>query len=723
MKNALRAALGISILLLLAIAGVWAAARVLPGYTLDLGPREWGRIQNSNDWEEHGSFTYRWTRGWTSYRLPALGTPRVLTLRLDGSRPAGIDPAAVTVSLDGHPVATFTPPPGPAVYQIAYDIPSGWRWETDVRVSTTPFQVPGDDRELGVVVDLLHFSPPLRALGPQWTLALLAWALGLAVAFLGRSLGWPWPNAGVLGIAAILFFCALLALNRPVALPWGALLLAVALLGLVAARFLSRKRAPWAVTVASWESTDVPVEKEGPDGRPTLFAYLCLGLAVLVAVLPLLSPWLRGEKSWALHMLEPWYPAGWPVPRSLEPLLPLLVVALVAVPGVNRDLRELVRGLLATGERLAPRLVPAGRWLLMGLLFIPFEYLLRARILWGDGPHLISRLSAGYAFREPEMLPFFVQAMLYRLGGRAWGWDVPTTYIITGLAAGALYVALAAALGDTLGRTRFERGFIFGLLATLATIEFGFGYLENYAFVTVALLAVFWQMIRCLRGAGSPAVLVALWVVAVACHLQALLVGPAVLYTVIHVWKESPATWWRKAAGTAAAGLLPATALMAVFYAGGYDLNHLWQGAWVQGNDAYTLVPLHSTTTYTLFSLTHLANLVNEHLMVAPIVLPLLVLLVLYYRRRVPWRDPVLWALALGAGGLLLFACTFYPDLSAATDWDLFAAAALPYTLLTGFLFTRAVPEGGGKRYAGAVLLVAAAMHAGMWVLQNAMLL
>jgi hypothetical protein len=166
-----------------------------------------------------------------------------------------------------------------------------------------------------------------------------------------------------------------------------------------------------------------------------------------------------------------------------------------------------------------------------------------------------------------------------------------------------------------------------------------------------------------------------------------------------------------------------AAALMGLFLATGYDLGHLFQGSWARGNNPYMLVPLRSDETYTLFSLTHLLNLVNEHLLVAPIVLPLLGLVVVGYRRRVPWRDPVVVALALAAAGLLLFSATLYPDLSAAMDWDLFAPSALPYTLLTGYLFARAVPENRGKEYAAIVLLVSAGVHAVMWVLLNAGLL
>lgn len=726
---------GTSILFLLALAGVWSAGRLSPGYTLDVGGREWGRIQNTNDWQEteDRSFTYRWTKALTRFRLPVLGTPRRLTLRLAG-RPEGIDTAEVLLVLDGHEAARFAVPAGTHLYHLAYDGPSAGSWETVVELRTAPFSPPGDPRELGVAVDRLHFSPPLLPLRPNWVLVGLLTAAGAVLLLLGELLEWPRYLGFILATLLVLGLSALLAWDRPRMLPWAGLALATLLLAVgVAALWAHRTGRRRAVT-----SGLPPEGKQGPpatepvvrpDGRPGALAVGLLMLALLVAVLPLLAHWLPGGNPdggfWSLHMLDS-SPSAEPLPRRIEPWLPLVLVALVAVPALNRDLRLLGRCLWEVGERATRRVRPAGRRLLLGLGFVPLGYALRAQVLWGDGAHLIARIGAGYRFAEPEMLAFFFHSLLYRWTSAWWGWSVADTYTLTSLAAGALYVALAAGLGDALGRSRFEKAFICGLLGTLTIVQFGFGYLENYAFVTLALMALFLQMVRCLRGQGSVAAVVALWVLAVACHLQALLLGPAVLYTAAHAVRRAGAARERRreALLAVAAGLVPSAALAGLFLLGGYDLGQLLQGNWARGNNPYLLVPLQAEAPYyTLFSLRHLANVLNEHLFVAPVVLPLLVLVTLGYPRRVPWRDPLFIALLLSAAGLFLFASTLYPDLSAPMDWDLFGVSALPYTLLAGLVFTRAVPEGHGRRYAGLALLASAGVHAAMWVLQNARML
>ncbi len=711
---------------LLSLAVVWTAGLLSPGYTLDLGPEEWGRIQNANDWEDNGLFTYRWTRGTTRFRLPFLGTPRRLTLRIDGTRPAGVAPAEVVIRLDGREAARFVPPPGPFLYHLTYDGPSPWRWETVVEVQAETFRPEGDPRDLGVVVDRLHLSPPVARSGPAWLLVLLWAALGLAVVAWGRSLGWPWGGAGLLAVLVSCGLGGLLLWRREEVLPWVGLVLLMALGGAVVGRW---GRRPAGQEVAppggAGPANRICGRNEWRSSRPlALFALL---LALLVAAMPLLAgDWwtehlfrLPRGGSWALYVLQPFYPQSGPLPRELLPWLSLLLVGLVVVPSFNRDLRRLVRRLWEAGRRLTPHLRPAARWWLLGLLFLPPGYLLRARVLWGDAPHLISRIGAGYRFAEPEMLTFFLHATLYRQTAQWWGWSVPDVYCLVSLICGAFYVGLAAALSSALGRSRLGRGVLFGLLVTLATVQFGFGYLENYALVTVLLLALFWQTVRLLRGEGSPAGVVVLWVLACAAHLQALLVGPAVLYALVQAWRKARLRW-RVVGAALLGGLAPALLLAGLFLLAGYRVESLLVGNWVRGNNPVFFVPLRSETTYTLFSLRHLANLVNEHLLVAPVVLPLLAAVLLGYRRRVPWREPLLWMLVLAAAGLLLFASTLYPDLGPAKDWDLFAPAALPYTLLTGWLFDRAVPDGAGKGYTAALLLTAAGVHVALWVLLNA---
>ena len=129
---------------------------------------------------------------------------------------------------------------------------------------------------------------------------------------------------------------------------------------------------------------------------------------------------------------------------------------------------------------------------------------------------------------------------------------------------------------------------------------------------------------------------------------------------------------------------------------GGHGINALLTSDRPGGGDARWLVPLWETTTrweqYTLFSWPHLRDFINEQLLVAPVVLPSLLLTGFFsFRHRAkspphplslsPYR-PIFRFLLLATFLYLLFTWLWNPDYGGQRDWDLFSLAALPSTLL-----------------------------------------
>jgi len=119
--------------------------------------------------------------------------------------------------------------------------------------------------------------------------------------------------------------------------------------------------------------------------------------------------------------------------------------------------------------------------------------------------------------------------------------------------------------------------------------------------------------------------------------------------------------------------------------------------------------------------------LLNEQLLVAPVVLPSLLLLL---------AARLVWGAALGcpvgaedrhSGRFLIVAWLFYlllvwvwnPDYGGQRDWDLFSLVAIPQTLLLIYFLPRSL---AGLRYLslGAIPLIALqAMHTAAWIYQN----
>jgi hypothetical protein len=141
------------------------------------------------------------------------------------------------------------------------------------------------------------------------------------------------------------------------------------------------------------------------------------------------------------------------------------------------------------------------------------------------------------------------------------------------------------------------------------------------------------------------------------------------------------------------------------------------------GGDRRWFVPLFRTTTkfehYTMFSLGHLRDIANEQLLVAPTILPGLILVAILAWSRLQRRDPVLRLLVLMAVCYLLLAVTWNPDYGGQRDWDLFAPAAIPAAVLLGYVLPQALPEAGALSGAGWALVAAQGFHLITWIYQN----
>ncbi|MGQ9667695.1 MAG: hypothetical protein ACUVWB_10310, partial [Anaerolineae bacterium] len=134
---------------------------------------------------------------------------------------------------------------------------------------------------------------------------------------------------------------------------------------------------------------------------------------------------------------------------------------------------------------------------------------------------------------------------------------------------------------------------------------------------------------------------------------------------------------------------------------------------------------------YTMFSWGHLLDWANEQLLVAPFSLVLVLTALATRAGRRALRQPAGLFLAVSALNYLLFISVWNPDYGGRRDWDLFAPAALPLTLLAAYLWRGMadtaqeavddVPRLSQEALAEVALLVAgvSAIFTAAWVYSN----
>jgi hypothetical protein len=445
--------------------------------------------------------------------------------------------------------------------------------------------------------------------------------------------------------------------------------------------------------------------------RRLLWALRLLGLVVIA--LSMAAPLLTEKTAWGLWSMTV-------VPAPLRWGLALATSALVLF-----------------GDRL-----PTPTWLsrhklgspwthlgLAVLCAIPF-YLFRVQHLrWGDAKVLVQAIphpdfKLTYVWQAP--LDVFLHAKGWALGNRLFGWPDPRpVYWILSAVAGVAFIWVLLGLACWLGRNRAERALIVGLVITLGTMELFFGYIENYTFMTLGVLIFVWLALRAIRGV-SPVLWAAIALALTnAFHPSTIILIPSLLYAGYAAARARryPGSTWLAAASIVLPYVLVFAGVVALMTAGGHGVDALIGADAPGGGDRRWLVPLFRTTTkfehYTMFSLGHLQDIVNEQLLVAPVILPGLVLIVLFAWSRLPLRDSGLRLLTLMMACYLLLTLTWNPDYGGQRDWDLFAPAAVPAAVLLGYALPRALPEAMALRGAGWALVTAQGFHLVAWVYQN----
>jgi len=444
-------------------------------------------------------------------------------------------------------------------------------------------------------------------------------------------------------------------------------------------------------------------------GERRLLAALRL-LCVILVALHLLAPLLAEDRAWGV----------WPY-AELPPLW------LACVPWVaNIRFRACGERRRALIHRFQRRKAPV--CLLVALACAPLFWFGRiVHTRWGDAyilvnaiPHPEAQLT--YTWQAP--LDVFLHAKVWALGHSLLGWqDAMPAYWILSSIAGVGFVFVLCGLAGALGRDRVEKTLIFGLIASLGTMQLLFGYIESYTFICVGILAYLWLGLRALRGETDLVWAATILALTHAFHPSTLVLQPSLWYLAWRLHREGKIPVLESLLRVVVPSLVVGVGVLTMMEMGGHGLAALLGEDFPGGGDHRWLVPLLRTTTrwehYTMFSWDHLSDLVNQQLLTAPVMLPTLLLTWLSARRRMDWRDQALRFLLLAAGCYLFLTFVWNPDYGGRRDWDLFAPASLPLTLLVAYALPRAFSDGAALRAAAWALIATQVMHTTAWIYQN----
>jgi len=444
-----------------------------------------------------------------------------------------------------------------------------------------------------------------------------------------------------------------------------------------------------------------------------LYARLCAGLVV---ALHLVSPLVPVEHLWGN--------GGFAAIPLLARLLAAGLTCLFFLPGIA----EATYGHALRAWHRCRVFMPS--WALRAcvavLAFATFWVGRLRHLRWGDAyifANAISHPEVRLTYNWQAPLDVFLHAKAWVLSHRLWQWDVQTTYALISCLAGVAFLLVLARLAEELGRDVSERLGAFALVATLGSMELFFGYVESYTIVPVGILLFLWLGLRYLRGKT------ALWLVSLtaafthAFSLSTLPLSAALMYLIWYGWRKRRDSLLRVLLEAGVPMVMVGAGVVGLMTAGGHGIDALRTYDAPGGGDHRWLVPLFRVETrwehYTMFSWAHLRDFLNEQLLVAPMSLMLLVGVVSIHRRWLRQPDPAFFFLATAAAAYLLLTFVWNPDYGGRRDWDLFAPAAFPVTVMAAYVMNGYLERNERERVT-ALAVAVSLMHLIPWVHFNA---
>jgi len=335
-------------------------------------------------------------------------------------------------------------------------------------------------------------------------------------------------------------------------------------------------------------------------------------------------------------------------------------------------------------------------------------FLLRDEVLNSDAQLMLATFrhaarTGGVVITHDEMLEYYVHYRLYLAAHEWWGWGVRLTYQALSSAAGGLFVLLLIGYCRIVEPSRSWA--LAGLCLSGGYVQLFFGEVENYTLTATLIMAYLLASAMFHRGrvpVWQPSVMLAL---AMAFHLLAGFLTPSLAYLWWLAWRRGE---WRSVLVAAASFVTVLVATVAYFHWNGLPIANLYSHSHACGQGG------HFGRNLARPSLPYYRDLLNMVMLLAPVIVLAIPLLVF---GRIP-RDPEHVQLLIASGVMLGFVFTWRAQLGVYQDWNLFAAAALPVSLL----LWRNVVALDFRRVAVQpvpVLAGLASMHSLAWIVAN----
>jgi hypothetical protein len=418
-------------------------------------------------------------------------------------------------------------------------------------------------------------------------------------------------------------------------------------------------------------------------------------LYILAGVIPL-------NKLWGFNHLKYHDP--------IFTIISAVLILLSLIPFIGRAIYRSARQMASAWKKLSPTI----QIVILIILSYGLLYLLRVHVhSLGDGYQRIYQIEKGYMYYHSEPLDFFLHSAFYKFAN-----------VFTEVSGQIIYNGFSIVVGIIftviIVRFRFPdilnkySGLIKFLILTLGGSQLYFGYVESYSLYYLFALIYVLLAVRYLYEKERLSIVAIVLALALISHLTAVILLPSFIL-LAYLLARRPDRKIKDYIIPIGIVALPLLALAG---------QEIWLRTVAAGyipSIGGGILPLYSAEVYSILSPEHLMDILNQLLLIAPVLIPIFILLLFTGKSNGDHRRSGLSILLIVVPAFLML-FLLDPKLGYARDWDLFAT---PVALIgsTGIIYaiTRCGDKINAVRLSPGLGMAAAVFFFG-WILVNASL-
>ncbi|MBU1201217.1 MAG: hypothetical protein KJ583_01830 [Nanoarchaeota archaeon] len=371
-------------------------------------------------------------------------------------------------------------------------------------------------------------------------------------------------------------------------------------------------------------------------------------------------------------------------------------------------------------------------FILISLVFLFIFWNFKSRIIYGDGFDIMKNF-----FKESIIMTSPLTFVIFHQFQKIFSFAGFTPYHTISLISclfGAVSVFFLLLISDSLFKESIKKVYFFLLLMTLGTTQLFFGHVEYYTIFATGIIIYIYTIILYFKDKTSIFIPSLILVLTVLLHLSAGFLIPSLIAAALikksNNHKELFARIFK----------ISTTFLVIIILFGAYIYFFEWNasipnsptdkyGRFGHGQSVFArFYPLFEIKypeeqKFTLFSHEHINELVNEHLLIAPFGLFILIMSWMTYKKKIKTetnlqkRNFYTFMFVLVAF-FLFYTFTSVMGFSGRQDWDQFSPVALTYSIFGNMLLIN-YSDKKNLKYILLIILVLNMLHLIPWIASN----